>query len=45
MEASVRVDRTGMEQGGLGRVRHTGVPKMESRFEVRMENRKVMDTK
>ena len=33
---------------GMGRVRQGqayGVPKVESRFEVRMENRKVMDTK
>ena len=40
----------GMSQSetGLGRVgqgQAYGVPKMELRFEVRMENRKVMDTK
>ena len=44
MEASVRVDRnrhrTGVRQGQA-----YGVLKTESRFEVRMENRKVMDTK
>ena len=44
-KTSVRVDRNGH---GTGRVRQGqtyGVPKLELRFEVRMENRKVMDTK
>ena len=36
---------TSMEWGGSGRVGHTEFWKTESRFEVRMENRKEMDTK
>ena len=31
--------------GRVGQGQAYSVPKMESRFEVRMENRKVMDTK
>ena len=45
MEASVRVDGNGHGTGRVGRGRAYGVPKAESRFEVRMENRKVMDMK
>ena len=43
-EASVRVDRNGHGMGRVGEGRGYGVPKMELRFEVRMEDRKVMDT-
>ena len=45
MEVSVRVDRN---RHGIRRVRQGqgyGVLKMESRFKIRMENRKVVDTK
>ena len=45
MEASVRVDGNRHATGRVKEGRAYGVPKMELRFEVRMENRKVMDTK
>ena len=36
---------TGMEQGKSARVRHTEFQETDQRVKVRMENRKVMDTK
>ena len=45
MEASVRVDGNGHGMGRVGEGWAYGVLKTESRFEVRMEDRKVMDTK
>ena len=44
-KTSVRADRNGHGSGRVGQGQAYGVPKMESRFVVRMENRKVMDTK
>ena len=41
----VRADGNGHGTGRVGQGRAYGVPKTELRFEVRMENRKVMDTK
>ena len=45
MEASVRVDGNGHGTGMVREGQAYGVLKVESRFEVRIENRKVMDTK
>ena len=45
MEASVMVDGNGHGTGRVGQGQVYGVPKTKSRFQVRMENRKVMDTK
>ena len=45
METSVRVDGKRVWNGEVGQGRAYGVPKMESRFKVRMENEEVMDTK
>ena len=42
---SVRVDGNRHGMGRVGEGRAYGVPEMEFRFEVRMENRKEMDTK
>ena len=44
-KTSVRADRNGYGMGRVGQGQAYRVLKLELRFEVRMENRKVMDTK
>ena len=45
MKSSVRVGRSGLGTGKVRQGRAYGVLRTESRVKVKMENRKVMDTK